>query len=323
MHKYFCTLFDINYISFAKALFSSLNNQEFKFTIFAFCMDEDSYNNIIESNLPNVVPINLIDLENKLTELGIVKKSRTKVEFYYTCSPAICKYVLEVFPFVDEITYLDSDLYFFCSPIAIFKEIDEANASVGIIEHRFSFLTKRNIIYGRFNVGWITFKKDNSGLICLNSWYNDCINWCFQKLEGGKYADQKYLDNWPIKYDNIRIINNVGANVAIWNIRNYTIKYINNKILINDSPLIFYHFANLEQISFNKFKTNLSRVFMRCSGVIKKQIYIPYVNEVKRNQLQTIKSKNEISQSFILMSLKQFTRKIRQIIFSDEIKSTT
>ena len=322
MHKYFCTLFDINYISFAKALFSSLNNQEFKFTIFAFCMDDHSYHNLIESNTPNVVPIQLVDLENQLSELVIAKKTRNKVEFYYTCSPAICKYVLEVFSNVNEITYLDSDLYFFSSPIAIFKEIDDANASVGIIEHRFSFLTKRNIIYGRFNVGWVTFKKDHSGLICLNSWYNDCINWCFQRLEGEKYADQKYLDNWPIKHENVRIINNIGANVAIWNIRNYNINYTHNKIFINDSPLIFYHFANLEQINYNKFKTNLSRVFMRCSGVIKDHIYLPYVNEIKKNQLYSIKSKNEISQSFVIRFIKQSTRKLRQIIFSDEIQLT-
>lgn len=322
MHKYFCTLFDINYISFAKALFSSLNNQELKFTIYAFCMDDESFTDISGSNISNVVPIRLSDLEKKLQHLEIVKKNRTKVEYYYTCSPAICKYVLEVFTSVDEITYLDSDLYFFSSPLAIFEEIDDANASVGIIEHRFSFLTKRNIIYGRFNVGWITFKNDLSGLICLNSWYNDCINWCFQRLEGEKYADQKYLDNWPIKFKNIKIINNVGANVAIWNIRNYRIKYKNDKILINDSPLIFYHFANLEQISFNRFKTNLSRVFMRCTGDIKYHIYLPYVNEVIKYQLEPIKSKDEISQSFFFMIFKFSTRKIRQIIFSDEINST-
>ena len=149
----------------------------------------------INNNKPeNVTPIHFSRLESAFPGLLIAKNNRTRVEYFYACSPSICNYALRHIEGVSEITYLDADLYFFADPEPIFEELK--NASVGIIEHKFSFFTKRNIVYGKYNVGWITFRNDKNGLECLNSWTNNCIEWCYQRLEGDKYADQKYLDYW-------------------------------------------------------------------------------------------------------------------------------
>ena len=209
------------------------------------------------------------------------KKNRNKVEYFFTCSPATCKNVLINNPSLNSITYLDSDLYFFSSPKVIFEEIKES--SVAIVEHRFHWITKRQIKYGRFNVGWVTFRNDKEGNSCLDLWLKDCLNWCYQKVEKDRFGDQKYLDKWPKLFKNLKIIDNIGANAAIWNVKNYNWSLKDNKILLNNIPLVFYHFANIYQIDDNRYNTNLSRVLMPLNGVLKNYVYKTYLKNLKKN----------------------------------------
>ena len=254
MTHYYCTHFDSNYLGHAKNLLHSLNKYDPDFKLFMFCFDKLSLDAIVEIKNKNVIPIFHEDLESFFPNLKIAKKNRNFVEYFFTCSPATCNYVIANFSEVDLITYLDADLFFFDSPAKIFQELE--GYSIGIISHRFNFFTKRNKIYGEFNVGWVSFRRDINGLDCLNDWMNDCIDWCYQKIEKTRFADQKYLDFWPQNYKRVKVIGNIGANVAIWNIKNYKLSFKDGKILVNGTPLIFYHFANLKQIDKNLFSTD-------------------------------------------------------------------
>jgi hypothetical protein len=318
--RYFCTHFDINYTphgrSLAQSLFIIRPNSE----LITFCMDDESYRNLTENTPANVRPIHFSKLEAAFPGLQSAKNNRSIIEYFYTCSPAICNYVLSNLEGINEVTYLDADLYFFSNPDPIFAEL--GNYSVGIIEHKFSFFTKRNKVYGKFNVGWITFRNDINGMACLNSWTNNCIEWCYQRLEGEKYADQKYLDYWQRDFVGIYVIKNIGANLAIWNISNYRISLKNNRVYVNENELIFYHFANFKQIGFNIFKTDLSRVFVRCTGVIKNNIYLPYIQTISKNLDNTklIVAKKDAHVTGLNMLLIKITRVIRQVLFPDIIK---
>ncbi len=320
MKRYYCTHFDINYTPHARSLAESLMKVSPESILFTFCMDDASYENLTKNKPKNVTPIHFSKLENAFPGLLIAKNNRTRVEYFYTCSPAICNYALTYIDGVEEVTYLDADLYFFTNPEPIFEELKDA--SVGIIEHKFSFFTKRNIVYGKYNVGWITFRNDNNGLACLNSWMNNCIEWCYQRLEGDKYADQKYLDFWQRDFEGVYVIKNIGANLAIWNISNYKISLQNGDIYVNDKKLIFYHFANFKQIEANVFKTDLSRVFVRCAGIIKNNIYLPYISTITKylDNSKLIIAKKDSHAVGIGMLARKITRIIRQILFPDIIK---
>ena len=88
----------------------------------------------------------------------------------------------------------------------------------------------------------------------LKWWRDRCIEWCFARLENGKFGDQKYLDDWTERFENVCIIENPGAGVAPWNVQQYEI-IKNNKYLIKkkktnqEFELIFYHYHYL---NFNK-----------------------------------------------------------------------
>lgn len=282
-------------------------------------MDTHTHEYLKNSNKPNIKLYQIQDLENEINGLKAVKENRNKVEYFFTCSPAVCKYVLLKNPKISSITYLDSDLYFFSSPSIIFDEIGDH--SIAIIEHRFHWITKRQIKYGKFNVGWVTFKNDIEGNKCLDKWLTDCLNWCYQKVEEERFGDQKYLDKWPSSYKNLKIVQNIGANVAIWNIKNYRWSLKNNKVYVNNTPLVFYHFANLYQIDNYQFNTNLSRVFMPLKGVVKENVYKVFLKNILEylsNTSINYKRDNHIK-GFKKMIFKT-SRLFRAFIFNDIIE---
>ena len=61
-----------------------------------------------------------------------------------------------------------------------------------MVEHRFSRLSDKQI-YGHFNVGWNTFDRSKAGSLALEWWADSCANWCYDRVEGNKFADQGYL----------------------------------------------------------------------------------------------------------------------------------
>jgi len=281
-------------------------------------MDTHTHEYLKNSNKLNIKLYLIEDLEKEIKGLKVAKGNRNKVEYFFTCSPAVCKYVLLKNPEILSITYLDSDLYFFSSPSLLFDEI--ADHSIAIIEHRFHWITKRQIKYGKFNVAWVTFKNDNEGNKCLDQWLKDCLNWCYQKVEKERYGDQKYLDKWPFLYKNLKIVQNIGANVAIWNIKNYKLKLKKNFVYVNDTPLIFYHFANISQISPYKYNTNLSRVFVSLTGIIKNNIYKPYIEKLNYySNNGTINFKIDKHNKGIKKSIINISRAIRSSLFNDII----
>ena len=66
-------------------------------------------------------------------------------------------------------------------------------------------------------------------------------------------GDQKYLDDWPKKYNSCHIIKNLGAGIAPWNYSKYKIIQKDKLITINNVKLIFYHFHQFQILENNKF----------------------------------------------------------------------
>jgi hypothetical protein len=274
--RHFCTLFNSAYQFHSQLLYESIceNDNIDNLQFYFFCFDEDSFNYFKNLNLRNVNLISLEELENYLPELKEEKPKRSLAEYFFTSTPAICKYVLGNYSTVTEIVYLDADLFFFQSPEILFTEIGES--SISIIPHRFNFLNYFRNIYGYYNVGWVSFKRDRNGIGCLNKWYKDNLKWCFDKLTFRKYADQKYLNYWTRDFSNVCVIKNKGANVAPWNVGNHKVVLRDVTICIDDIPLIFYHFASLKFID-NGYYTTVSSYFSFVTSEISRLIYYPYI----------------------------------------------
>ncbi len=323
MKRRFCTLFDKNYLPQLLVLVESLEAHVGSFTIYCFCMDNESFLYLKGLNHPNLILVSHTSLESHIPELITAKSNRSKVEYYFTCTASTCSYVFEHNPTIDLLTYLDADLCFYSSPEIIYHELE--NYSIGIIAHKFYGLWRYYAKYGKFNVGWVSFKNDENGRKCLNDWKYDCLEWCYDRLENGKYADQKYLDAWPKKYHGVYEIKHPGANLAPWNVGQYQLALnAEDKIEVNNYPLIFYHFANFKQVAPTQYYTSVSKYLVKLSGVLLHEIYLPYAYKLnhynkKLGYKYLHKERNEIYTSNISLAIKQLSRNIRQILCKDNL----
>lgn len=261
-------------------MYNSLLQHCGEFHLFFLCLDAQSVKRLDSMSLGNVTVIPLETFEAGDTELVETKTNRTTLEYYYTCSPSLPLYILKTYPEIHLITYLDSDLYFYSDPQPLIDELD--GYSVGITWHNFPEYksTQRT---GKYNVGWLTFRRDVNGLACLRWWRERCIEWCYARHEDGKYADQLYLDQWPELFAGIRILHHRGANVAEWNVADYTIYEDNGKVMVSGYPLVFYHFAGFKQVSRYVFNPSLHLNMGFTPRALREKVYKPYIAELLRD----------------------------------------
>jgi hypothetical protein len=278
MHA-FCTYFDRDYLPRGLALYRSLKQHCPAFRLWALCMDLDCHSALEQLRLPELELITLEEFEGAEPRLLEAKRNRTRIEYYFTCTPALPLYVLRRQADVDVITYLDSDIFFFADPAPLFEEM--ANNSIAIIPHRFAPHLRDMERNGIYNVGWISFRRDTQGLACLEWWRDRCLEWCYDRPEDGRYADQKYLDDWPSRFAGVVVLSHKGANLAPWNVSNFRLRESDGLVWVDDQPLIFFHFQGLKQIRIWLFDTNMAGYRVRPTRIVIERIYGPYIHTLR------------------------------------------
>jgi hypothetical protein len=255
----------------------SLKAHGVKFTLWVLCLTEECKRILDAIGSPDIKGYSLNTLEKVRPELQNAKRNRSISEYYFTLSPFWPNFLLATHSEIRSITYLDADLEFLSSPQCLFNEVGDS--SIGIIEHRFhpNFDISRHS--GRFNVGWVYFRRDRVSFRCLAKWQAQCLDWCKDHPENGKFADQKYLDSWPDDYKNTHIFSHAGANLAPWNLNTHKIGRRGELLLSDDRPIVFYHFHMIKAFDANHLSTSLE--IYRVPIEVRKQIidwlYVPHI----------------------------------------------
>jgi hypothetical protein len=276
---YFCTYFDVNYLTKGLALYRSLARQAVAFRLWVLCFDEPTYEILSYLDLPEITPISLAEFERGDADLLRAKTNRSRVEYYFTCTPSLPLYVLNNYPDIEVISYLDADLFFFSSPAPIYQEL--ADKSILIVEHRFPpHLREREKVNGTYNVGFVSLRKNSIGVQCLEWWRERCLEWCYDRPEDGRFADQKYLDDWPVRFPQVVVLQHKGAGLAPWNVTNYTLNLANNQMFVDSQPLVFYHFHGFRQIYRWLYDPQLTAYGARADHLLKYHIYYSYIREL-------------------------------------------
>ncbi len=245
MRNEFCTLFDVNYLPRGLVLYRSLERHCEDFRLRVFCMDERSKQILDQLGLPRLTAIGLDELEAHDRELEAVKPTRTQVEYCWTATPAVCTYALETEPELEAITYLDADLMFFRDPEPIWQELGDD--SVLIVPHRYAPRWQgHEETSGIYNVEFMTFRRDERGLAALHWWRDRCLEWCYFRVEDGKMGDQKYLDDWPERFEGVHVLEHPGGGLAPWNVESHELARQNGSVLVDDRELVFYHYHSLQ-----------------------------------------------------------------------------
>lgn len=309
----FCTLFDSNYLTRGLAMYESLKKHCVDFHLYIFAFDDKVLNILRELKLEKVTIISLSKFEDK--KLLEIKPSRGKGEYCWTCTPSVILYVLKNYP-VDNCTYLDADIYFFSNPKILIDEMGDK--SVLITDHRYSKEFDQSEISGKYCVQFVTFKKNENGLKVLNWWRDACIDWCYNRVEDGKFGDQKYLDDWTTRFNSVYELQNLGGGVAPWNVNQYFLikngDQITGKEIASNQELqlVFYHFHSLKFIDNNLVQ--LADKKYKLSDQTKELIYKPYLQSIKFlvGSINKKFGKNFINQKELKFD---FIKKIKLIFF--------
>jgi hypothetical protein len=271
----YCTVLDYKYLPKGLAFIRSLTKINPNISIYVLCLDISSYNVLNNFKFDNVFYLSNDAIQNNYSILIDLKKSRNNAEYAWTCKSFLLDYLLEMLnPLY--IIYVDVDTYFFSDPTLCF---DFYNYEYQLTPHNFSrnfrnFLQKS----GEFNAGYFAVKNCVNGKKIISRWMDLCIDSCTSEPHHGSYGDQKYLENISIEFSNRDSRQNIGLNVAPWNIENYELKNNNSIIQVNEVNLVFYHFQAMTM--FEDETISLYCGPLTISPDVINIIYLPYIEQL-------------------------------------------
>lgn len=287
---------------------SSLERFCSNYHLFVFAFDNASYEYLAKQDLKNSTIIPLEDFENE--KLLNVKELRTKGEYCWTCTSSTIKYCIDNYS-IDHCTYLDADLYFFNDPRILLNEV-LTDQNTLITDHRYTKIYDQSKTSGKYCVQFITFFNNNESMKALNWWVDSCIEWCYARVEDGKFGDQKYIESFPTKFSNIHVLKHLGGGVAPWNVQQYNFFqkqgiYGIEKKTGKEFELVFYHFHALKYIENNKVELS---VYDLKKDIIN-LLYKPYIKEIDSiNKSFSNKEKNQFVIIQNKVSLNNYSLKI-------------
>lgn len=269
----YCTYFDSYYMQKGIALYLSLEKVTKDFRLYVMAFDKDCYDKLQSFNFKHMTVELWEDWETE--DIKKVKADRSRAEYCWTCGPSVIYHFL-TFHNLPFITYLDSDLFFVGNPQIAFDEIGEK--SIAITEQGVSEDRAKQV--GRYCVQFMYFKNDKEGLDALTWWKDACVDWCYQRFEEDKYADQKYLDKFPEKYKSLCVIENVGVGLAPWNTDRY--KYTPTQV-IDGNKAYYPVFFHMHGLSFSQKGNELSveSIDYDMRGAPLQYYYAPYADLMK------------------------------------------
>lgn len=267
----FCTLFDSNYISKGIALYLSIERHTEDFTLYVMAMDRKCQEMLNAIGFEHVVVDCIVDIDDPA--LATAKGNRSRAEFCWTCGSYVTDWVLHHYVLSD-ITYLDSDLMFFNSPQVVFREFERKKASVGLAPHFMKYP-----LFGKYCVQYVYFKNDADGTGCLCWWRDECLKWCYSRVEDGKYGDQKYLDYFADKFNHVCETENRGVGIAYWNMNDNSYQDGYTSYKGQRWPTVFFHYSGINVQVKDGVMT--FRHTMYLTDVIRKTFIEPYAELMK------------------------------------------
>ena len=270
----FVTLLDSNYLLKGLVLHATLHDHRPDARLTVYCFDERAQELLDALALPGVAAVSLAALEQWDGELAALKAARSTGEYFWTATPSLPLHFLETHPDAQSVTYLDADLGFFTDPQTLFDEMGDA--SVLITPHGFSAPYRYKEALGRFNVQFLTFRRDERALDALRWWRERCHEWCYSTPSEGRFGDQKYLDEWPTLFgDAVHVLRHPGGGVAPWNLLG---RRVESGPLIDGVPVVFVHYHGLSYRSDGRHE--LHPTGYHVTGEQGRLLYEPYLRRL-------------------------------------------
>lgn len=276
--------------------------------------------------------VQLLALDSRVVELGTFQKStqittmshllesvtslenavryRNKAETIFTIGPSFIQSVMDGSPEGAWVVYADADIEFH-KPLSMYLATFP-NSSVVIAPHRHYWWNRRRLAkFGEFNVGVVAFRNDIEGRLVLSNWAQACLDWCLDQPINGKYADQKYLEDFSHWSDKVVVDSNLGTNLAPWNASYLGIRGEPGNLFVGGARITYFHHQGLRRTSKRWHLGHLP--YLAAAGPsLKSKVYLPYLAKLeeaqKRLGLEAAQSSVRPSSRFVARALQDLGR---------------
>ena len=272
-NKLIFTICARNYYGLAKVLMRSIRHRHPEINFLMFIADgipnEESDEFGGDAIDANIVMRNYISIE-KLQEMAF-KYNLT--EYCTAIKPFCFRHVFDQTD-VDDVVYLDPDIFVFGDLEPLFEPLNRA--SIVLTPHiLFPSLyegkraDKGLLATGVFNLGCLALKRGPTASILLEWWAKRLLNQCFIDGHEALFTDQKWMDFVPTLFPNQEVVclRHPGMNVAPWNFHEREISIIGNDFWVgrrysadssldlqgvdsHSAPLVFVHFSGFDYKKF-------------------------------------------------------------------------
>lgn len=171
------------------------------------------------------------------------------IELSTNVKPAALKRLLETY---DVALYIDPDIKIYSRLAPVFDALE--TASVVVTPHTNLPVVDGNkpddvdlLRFGAFNLGFVGVSRCDEGIGFLDWWSDRCLRFGFYEPQLGLAVDQKWVDLAPAFFPRLRILHDLGLNVAFWNLHERTMTRSEQGWLVNGQyPLCFIHFSSFD-----------------------------------------------------------------------------
>jgi hypothetical protein len=273
-----CTYFDSGYQSRGTALFSSIESGELAERAILLLDDFVS-----TKAVPNSETWRLPAFLASHELIARIISARSRAEKMFSVGPSFLLEQMSSLAVDEWLVYVDADLFFFRPLDQYLEHFVGSNVIIAPHSH-FAWNRKRLAKYGEFNVGLVAFRNNKEGLAALKYWAESCLVWCSDVPEDGKYADQKYLENFAKVSSGVAIDCRKGANLAPWNLGFSKLSLdANDKLMVDGEPVYYFHAQGITRTKSAWILGHLPYLSL-ASRSAKKFIYKPYLAALLKSE---------------------------------------
>jgi hypothetical protein len=240
------TLCAVNYLAQAKTLGDSVlrHNPDYKFIIGLIDQNHTGIDLSFLGDLEllEVGQIGIADLEGMVNRYSIVELVTATKPFYFD-------YLFRKYPEAEAVTYFDPDIRVFTPLTDMATKLKAFNLILTpqiTSPMNDALLPTEKHVYntGIFNLGFAAMRRGEEANK-INAWWMERLrHWCLQDLPRGYFVDQLWMNLAPAFFDKVLIEKHPGWNTAHWNLHDRVIGEVDGRFLVNDQPLVFFHFSH-------------------------------------------------------------------------------
>ena len=204
------------------------------------------------------------------------------IEFNTAVKPFYLEYLFAKNPEIQEIFYLDPDLYFYQSPSLLSAEFDESEIlltpNLIYTQDKPSTGEFASLRHGMNNLGFIGLRRGEESFRLIKWWKERLIKHCRIDKCFGIFVDQKWMDLAPLFFDRVKSVKHPGWNMAWWNFSERNLLKTPQGYFVNQEnmPLIFFHFSGYRVENTKATERQISDEFIIKEGSPLEMLYEDY-----------------------------------------------